>query len=192
VGDVFWRTHPSGRHRREVSPPDLDGDVGVTFDRDEPGSDRVHGDAVGGELAGPASSQADLRILRRGVSRPSGWRTMRYLGVDLDDPAEPGRLHVRKNGSGQQYRTLDEEVELSEVVIPAHLGHLRLRLRTGRVHHQDVNRPQAFADRRHEFGDVLFVGDVGRKEVRDATVLSDRLDDLKSIGLGVQTVDGHG
>ena len=117
---------------------------------------------------------------------------MRYLGVDLDDPAEPGRLHVRKNGSRQQYRTLDEEVELSEVVIPAHLGHLRLRLRTGRVHHQDVNRPQAFADRRHEFGDVLFVGDVGRKEVRDATVLSDRLDDLKSIGLGVQTVDGHG
>src|SRR5215510_8042578 len=110
---------------------------------------------------------------------------MRYLRVDLDDPAEAGRLHVRKKGSGKQYWTLDEEVELREVVIPAHLGHLPLRLRTGRVHHENVNGSQALADRGHEFGDVLLIGDVGGKEVRDSACPLDRLDDLKSIGFGV-------
>ena len=43
--------------------PDLVADVGVAFNGDEAGSDRVHGDTGRGEFAGPAAGQAYLRAV---------------------------------------------------------------------------------------------------------------------------------
>jgi hypothetical protein len=122
VGDVGGGSHPTGRYRGEIGTPGVFGHVGVALDGDEAGRDRVHGDAGGGELTGPAAGQAYLGVLGGGMGRPARRRPVGDLGVHVHDAAIPPGRHRGQHRAAEQHRALDEEVQLGQVAGPAHLG----------------------------------------------------------------------
>ena len=170
VGDVAGGSHPPGGHRGEIGLPDLVGDVRVAFHRDETRGDRVHRDAERGELTSPAQGQADLRVLGRRVGGPARRRPVGDLGVDVDDAAVPPGLHPGQHRPAEQHRALDEEVQLGDVIGPAHLGHRRLGLRAGGVQDQHVNGAERAGDRGDQAVHLVLVGDVGAEALGGAAV----------------------
>ena len=164
---------PIRGHRSQIGVPDLVGDVHVAFHRDETGGDRVHGDAERGELTSPAPGQADLRVLGGRVGGPARRRAVGDLGVDADDAAVPPGPHPGQHRAAEQHRALDEEVQLGDVVGPAHLGHRGLGLRAGGVQDQHVNWAERAGDRGDQAVYLVLVGDVGAEAPGGATVVAD-------------------
>jgi hypothetical protein len=145
-----------------------------------------------GELARPTPRETDLGVLCGDVGGSARGRPVNDLGVDLDDAAGPLGLHSGEDGSEQQYRALDEEPELRDVVRPGHLRQGRFRLRAGRVQYQHVDGAEAAGHRRDEIGNLPLVGDVGREGVRDSAVVPDGGDDLERLCVTVEAVYGNG
>ncbi len=79
---------------------------------------------------------------------------MRDLRVDLYDPAVATLSHAGQHLGTEQNRALHEEIQLGEMLSPGHVGKLGLRLWTGRVEHQHVDRTQHVRDSRHQAGDL--------------------------------------
>jgi hypothetical protein len=61
------------------------------------------------------------------------------------------------------------------VVIPAHVGERRLGLRTGGIHHEDVDRAQSCSHGVDESGYLRLVGHVGAERLRQSTAGSNGL-----------------
>src|SRR3954452_14604747 len=102
----------------------------------KPGATVLTRDAVARQFSRPGTGEADLGALRGGVGRSSRRWPVGDFGVDLDDAAEPSRLHRRQHHAAEERRALDEVLELGEVVLPGHLGYWRLGLRASGVEHE--------------------------------------------------------
>jgi hypothetical protein len=99
------------------------------------------------------------------------------LGVDADDAAVAAGLHAGQHRAAEQHRALDEEVQLRDVVGPAHLGHRGLGLRAGGVEDQHADRAERAGDRGDKAVYLVLVGDVGAEARGGAAVVADGLGD---------------
>ncbi len=155
---------------------------------DESGRHAVHGDAVRRELASPRPHEADLCRLGGDVGRSAGARQVDDLRVDVDDATVFGRPHAGDHGASQQHRAQHEEAQLVEMVLPAHLHDRRLRLRSGGIQDQHLNRAQAVFDVCHEAVHLGCIGHIGDEGLRPAVPCTDSRSDTVG-SLGVRAVD---
>ena len=164
----------------------------MALNGDEARRDRVHRDAERGQFAGPAAGQADLRALGGGVGGPARRRPVGDLGVDLHDAAVPPGLHPGQQGAAEQHRALDEEVQLGEMVGPAHSGHGGFGLRAGGVQYQHINRAETVSDRGGQPGHLLRIGDIGAEALGGAAVGTDGTGDSGYLIIVQPAIDGDG
>jgi hypothetical protein len=74
----------------------------------------------------------------------------------------------RQHGPAEQYRALDEEVQLGHVVRPGNIGHRGFGLRAGGVEDQHIDRTDAVSDRCGQPGNLILVGDIGAEALGGA------------------------
>jgi len=158
-------------------------DVGMALDGDEPGRDRVHGDAERREFTGPAAGESDLRVLGRGVGGPSDRGPVGDFGIDLNDPAVAPNPHRGDDFAPQEHRAFHEEVELIQMLLPAHLTERGLGLWAGRVQHQHLDRAELAGDRGHQPGDLALVGHVEAEGSGDPALAPNDVHDLLNLSV---------
>jgi hypothetical protein len=106
--------------------------------------------------------------------------------------AMPPGLHPGQHRAAEQHRALDEEVQLSQVPSPGHLGQRRFRLRAGGIEDQHIHRAKTAGDRGDQPGHLFLIGDIGEKARDHAALLPDAAADGGDLLVAGPAIDRDG